>query len=1540
MLRHCVARIACRLILDTADCCAVAVDVGALALLVGIVYTQPSDVQLNGETRSCITAIECCARHATYRAKLAADPRTLDALAVFTLERNQPMVSLSAQVSLGLLAWDVDTRVALSRSSSVVCSLVSVAVEHARGHYIPLEAVAIARALFCLVLVPTHSCNWLQVVKLGVLTALISLETRRGQETLHFEDIDDDDDSSMCANFELSTVVMCALRVIAERGADSSEISLRLRNEGAIDIVTSVASPKRATLMKKPDRRQGISFWRYSAFIRSYAVLYAFSRNHEVLRQKIDGAVVAAIHTVTSGLVRCEDTSDLLRGWSVATLALLLVDPVQRNRIATEFNMLVELIQIARVELQRRKPIGCHANIESFMDGESPRLLVSPPATSVGVDGNHISLPSGASPRSSADELTSNTQRKGIASEVSAEGLSVNMKPTHAFCDETVLTSRGLPPRDGSLSSGQALPTSLIQEMLPITSEKRETDSNSAGDGRKKFCKLIDEKDDLLEDPTLAVRRGTAEKNIVWCFFQLSKVEKKKTREVLQDATELIAQLSRRRIVKEKIWLVAATSEAHRLLARRQYESNLITKSGTLSLLVRHSFRGGSDENESAMNASLKMLEDFDRLASALQPTGDHVCHHAHSPTQTDTNTAYGVLTSKLDLYDVPNESNDFFLSDCGGRGPKVQELALAERMEQPQNGNGMTDLESNLSDDDGDAFRVEYDSVKDDKLSQGRTMDQHNLRKYPTELTNHNKECNKMVSPWFTKMGVPAKLLEASKFDEHALLDNSFEENSTEGSSESDSSASDNTTDSESDYADFRFVERSTAKRQAISSEKIIIEDNWHPHHYEKFPDKISFLTDRLQQIFFLKHLTRKETRLITNAMRPMSILAGECLVTERHYSDTFYIITNGSCFVSTEERGKISDIPGIDPDHPDRPPRLHVGELALLYGQVSPVSVTAATDLEVLSLERRIFKSILENSASKQRTLYTEFIDKVPLFKDMSIHQKNVICDALKPIDFNAGDIIVREGEDGDDFFIIEEGTVECLKIVRGVQKRVCPPLGLSSFFGELALLRNAPRSATVKALEAVCVLRIDRDTFDRTIGQIEAVHKDYGDEAPSPNEKMKLSCSLNGRKHNRKKRRSKVTLVDGTESDSSDDEADYADFKYVKPNCSPVKRAAVTADRVLVENDWSPPYYDKTREQESFLTETLGRLFFMSQLTRKERSLLVNAMYFKTLSPGVQFITQGDKGDLFYIVEGGNCVVTIDGVGKVMDIPDYAGTEYSRAPARRHIGELALLYERPRGASVTTLNEVTAWCLDRTTFKAILQNTASKQRLLYAGFISKVPLFKNLDTVTKNIICDALKPQDYDAGDEIIIEGDDGDEFFIIETGTVECLKTVEGQQVRVCPPLGPPTYFGELALLRNAPRAATVKAVEDVSVLCIDRGTFDRIVGRIDGVEKNYGDDGKQNLASHYKRKSSADLQASEGNHVSLYRGNKLAHCMPISKSRGRRVSYLHGMRGARDRRLSSLTDRRQSIASAGLNPKVHASLKGAGPAQSRSRTYVG
>ena len=306
--------------------------------------------------------------------KLAADPRTLTALAIFTLERNQPKVSLSAQVSIGLLAWDLDTRAAVARSDSVVCSLVSVAVDHARENYVPHEAVAIARALLCLVLVPNSCCDWIQVVKLGVLTALLLLEIRRGQETLQIDEIDDDDDAAMRANFELSTIAMYALRVIAERGAGSPDIALRLRNEDAIDIAAAVAAPKRATLMKKPDGGKGVAFWRYSAFIHSYAALYAFARYHEVLRQTLAGPVVAAIHTVSSGLVRCEETSDVLRGWSVATLALLLVDPLQRNRLATQLNMLVELIQIARIELQRRKPSDNDGEAQSLIDENNSHL--------------------------------------------------------------------------------------------------------------------------------------------------------------------------------------------------------------------------------------------------------------------------------------------------------------------------------------------------------------------------------------------------------------------------------------------------------------------------------------------------------------------------------------------------------------------------------------------------------------------------------------------------------------------------------------------------------------------------------------------------------------------------------------------------------------------------------------------------------------------------------------------------------------------------------------------------------------------------------------------------------------------------------------------------------------------------------------------------------------------------------------------------------------------------------------------------------------
>jgi MFS family permease len=80
--------------------------------------------------------------------------------------------------------------------------------------------------------------------------------------------------------------------------------------------------------------------------------------------------------------------------------------------------------------------------------------------------------------------------------------------------------------------------------------------------------------------------------------------------------------------------------------------------------------------------------------------------------------------------------------------------------------------------------------------------------------------------------------------------------------------------------------------------------------------------------------------------------------------------------------------------------------------------------------------------------------------------------------------------------------------------------------------------------------------------------------------------------------------------------------------------------------------------------------------------------------------------------------------------------------------------------------------------------------------------------------------------EAGDRVVAEGDRGDRFHVIESGTVEV--TIAGEHVR---DLGPGQWFGELALLRDRPRSATVTARERLTLRSVDRDTFLGVVGGV-------------------------------------------------------------------------------------------------------------
>jgi len=303
---------------------------------------------------------------------------------------------------------------------------------------------------------------------------------------------------------------------------------------------------------------------------------------------------------------------------------------------------------------------------------------------------------------------------------------------------------------------------------------------------------------------------------------------------------------------------------------------------------------------------------------------------------------------------------------------------------------------------------------------------------------------------------------------------------------------------------------------------------------------------------------------------------------------------------------------------------------------------------------------------------------------------------------------------------------------------------------------------------------------------------------------------------------------------DSEDEDDEGDYADFEPIKPQLATKKRMSIAAPKVTVAESWQPPVYEKSPETTKFLTKELSSIFFIKALTRKEIGVLVAAMKEITYEPGSDIIKQGEEGDMFYIVEDGICDITVEGVGKVMEIP--CPSKEDPSVERRFFGELALLYDAPRAATVASRDEVKSWGLDRTTFKSILQETEDKKIMLYSKFIQSISIFKDLTMSQINTLCNSLTGMDYQSGDTIIKEGEVGHDFYIVETGVANCYKTVDGAEKHVFT-VNAGDYFGELALVNDAPRQATVKAATPLSLVKIDRPTFKRMIGKLD-IAKNY------------------------------------------------------------------------------------------------------
>ena len=281
---------------------------------------------------------------------------------------------------------------------------------------------------------------------------------------------------------------------------------------------------------------------------------------------------------------------------------------------------------------------------------------------------------------------------------------------------------------------------------------------------------------------------------------------------------------------------------------------------------------------------------------------------------------------------------------------------------------------------------------------------------------------------------------------------------------------------------------------------------------------------------------------------------------------------------------------------------------------------------------------------------------------------------------------------------------------------------------------------------------------------------------------------------------------------------------------------RRVSVSAESMnpnADSGDWKPPSHPKTSEQIQRLKTAVSNNFLFSSLDDESFDTILEALQEMPIpAPKIKVISQGDSGDYFYVVEKGEFDVYIHPSGSIQPGPDGMGKKVATIGPGGGFGELALMYDAPRAATVVSASKGgLLWQLDRTTFRRILMDSSHQRRKMYEGFLEEVPLLATLKGPERAKIADALSSQKYPAGTYIIREGDPGDAFYLLESGEAEAYKAGIQQPVKH---YERGAFFGELALLDDKPRQASVVAKTEVKLARLDRAGFKRLLGPVEGM----------------------------------------------------------------------------------------------------------
>ncbi|KAM6272991.1 cGMP-dependent protein kinase 1-like isoform 2-T3 [Spheniscus humboldti] len=229
-----------------------------------------------------------------------------------------------------------------------------------------------------------------------------------------------------------------------------------------------------------------------------------------------------------------------------------------------------------------------------------------------------------------------------------------------------------------------------------------------------------------------------------------------------------------------------------------------------------------------------------------------------------------------------------------------------------------------------------------------------------------------------------------------------------------------------------------------------------------------LSLIAEAVGRSEFLRRLGEGCPEALAQSFAPVWHGPGDTVLAEGAEGTAMYIVAEGQLSVS--QRGQQLRTLG---------PGDVFGELAILYHCKRTATVQALGPVRLWAINRQRYRAIATSNAKQRRAEILVSLRTVHWLRDLSDSHLSKLLDAMEECTFAPGHVIIHEGDEGENFYIILKGEVRVSRRADG-QEKLIRVLGAGEHFGEISLLRNTRQTASCQAQGHVTCITVAKEDF----------------------------------------------------------------------------------------------------------------------------------------------------------------------------------------------------------------------------------------------------------------------------------------------------------------------------------------------------------------------------------------------------------------------------------------------------------------------------